>query len=657
MNMTKTQYCKKMFESSIIPLIGMFNMCPNSQAAFARLTKDNIIAGVKKGYLIDPACNQSYIEEFLGTITTKYNSTFYKTWEEITDRSRLDLFVDQVMHYMTTYGTDFTCGEGYIPHVYEGEPELTTYKIIQGCTFEELYDKCMGMLKSGIALKSDTVNCLTTYIIMYHRAGIYTNVVAPNIDSIKNREALVILCEEFGIMPTRANQLLSYIVYKTTGKTMIIKNRELRHAVREHLDKSDELFKSLNEKQMIELASIFNRYKKLFVSFKSNSSKRVINKIARLSKKYHKPMKRGFWETVLSCPDYPQLYDVAVYEASKATNFKLIQVMQSIRERLLKACAATDQLDMYVIRNGTIFISNSNNTNIDVDRWNKIYNICKEFLVKNLSNKACPVVFPKNYTLTCPTSEKNFIGNLPMGTYCKLGQNSVVGIYWENSWGTNDFDLSYKDINGNTISWCSDYYNQAKDVIYSGDITNAPNGANELLFFKNENVPNGMVQINRYCGKVGSKYKLFFATDNYANFSKFSNNRKYTDDSSIRYMIDPNKIALEAEITQGEHTQQTAGTVIDGNFYFYSLSCGNDRVARTINLTQRRLKNKSAFDNSVHDFTTASMVDILKRKAMSFVPLKDILLEAGFTEATGENVGLDLTNIDKSTLIELFSNN
>jgi hypothetical protein len=51
------------------------------------------------------------------------------------------------------------------------------------------------------------------------------------------------------------------------------------------------------------------------------------------------------------------------------------------------------------------------------------------------------------------------------------------------------------------------------------------------------------------------------------------------------------------------------------------------------------------------------MIDILKRKSMSFVPLKEILLEAGFTEATDENVGLDLTTIDRSTLIELFSNN
>jgi hypothetical protein len=119
-------------------------------------------------------------------------------------------------------------------------------------------------------------------------------------------------------------------------------------------------------------------------------------------------------------------------------------------------------------------------------------------------------------------------------------------------------------------------------------------------------------------------------------------------------MIDPNQIALEAEITQDEHTQQTIGTVINGNFYFYSLSCGNARVAQTINLAQRR---KSTFDNSTSEFTTAGMVDILKRKAASFVPLKEILLEAGFTEATDENVGLDLTTIDRSTLIELFSNN
>ena len=38
----------------------------------------------------------------------QYNSTFYKTWNDVTSKSRLHLLVDQLVHYMTTYGTDFT---------------------------------------------------------------------------------------------------------------------------------------------------------------------------------------------------------------------------------------------------------------------------------------------------------------------------------------------------------------------------------------------------------------------------------------------------------------------------------------------------------------------------------------------------------------------
>jgi hypothetical protein len=62
------------------------------------------------------------------------------------------------------------------------------------------------------------------------------------------------------------------------------------------------------------------------------------------------------------------------------------------------------------------------------------------------------------------------------------------------------------------------------------------------------------------------------------------------------------------------------------------------------------------WDNSTSTASSKELVEILKRKAIATVSLKEILLEAGFIEAIDlETPKLDLTTIDRSTLIELFS--
>ena len=215
-----------------------------------------------------------------------------------------------------------------------------------------LYIKCIDMLSSGIALKSETVKYLTNYIVDYIK--VYKNINTFDIDNIKNREAIVILCDALNILPKSGAKLFAHIVYKATGLTMIVKNRETRKLIRANTEKVESIFSKLDDNQLKELATVFNRYKELFIAFKSTISKKAINKISRYSKTYHKSMKRGFWETCLNANVYDVLINIES-ELEKATNFKLIQVMQSIRERLLLASGYYGD-NMYIIRNGKIFI-------------------------------------------------------------------------------------------------------------------------------------------------------------------------------------------------------------------------------------------------------------------------------------------------------------
>lgn len=636
-------------KTTIASLIEMFNVCPSVSEFTDEKIRTVAMKGLKKGFAIHPACVNVYSEHFLDNREMQYNSTFYKTWSDVTNKSRFELFIDQVFHYFT-----MNADVQYVPNTDPSEPEWYTYKVIMPCTFEELYNKCFGMLKAGAALKSDTVEVLTDYIITYSKSfG-----VVVDVDSIRNREALVIICDALGVLPKDGAKLFAHIVYKATGLTMLVKNRETRKRIQSQILANtskalqiNKMWYSLNDSQLIALASVFNRYKELFLAFKGNSTtNRVINRITRLSKKYHRPMKRGFWETILLAESYNPTQ--VAQEAEKATNFKLIQVMQSVRERLLLAAGMGDNL--YVIRNGKVFVKDNNYNAVDSRyfNWEEIYQICEDQLIRNLSEKACTVKFPEKYDLVCPTSEKNFIGDIPMGSSCKLDNDAVFGIYWTEDWGTRDFDLSFNDIHGNRIGWNAGYGELGTSgIVYSGDITRAPHGANEVMYVKKD-CPDGILYVNRYNGNANSKFRMFFGVKGNRPVSDFT--KPMLEGSYC--MVNPNDITLETMVSQGEMSEMMVGCIFDNKMHFINLSCGYGRVAQAL----RVYHNKSAKGYAVErEMTANSMTEMLKRKAYSTINLKEILLKAGFVEGTkakDENdTYIDLTLLDRGTLIELFS--
>lgn len=647
------------YNATIRPLIEMFNVCPDTNEAYNNpdVARSVIRKGLEKGYLIHPNCANTYADAFLSTIDMKYNSTFYKTWSDVENKSRMELLIDQLIHYMSTYGTDFS-GNAYVPNVYDGEPEWTTYKVISNITYTDLFDKCYDMLCSGIALKSETVKNLTEYIIEWCEF-IGEPSHYPNLDNIKNREAMVILSDRLGILPCDGQKLFAFLVYKATGETMIIKNRAMRTLIKRNLSKIDEMFLTMADNQLIALAGVYNRYKELFLAMKNQFTRTTINKIARLSKKYHKPMVRGYWENILNMtPD--QIMKTIHLHINEVSNFKLIQLMQAVQERLL--VANENGQNMYLVRNGKIYVKDAAITNSTEGaarkyiQWHQIYLMCRTQLIANLSKKKCAVKFPEYYELPCPTSEKNFIGNFPMGTSCKLGKESVIGIYWRNDWGTRDFDLSYEGIDGTRIGWNHDFKTNNGNVIFSGDMTDAPNGANEVIKFTGDNIVNGIVNVNRYNGQPGSKYRLFFGIDT----------RKNPFDKKMdKYMVDPNNIQLEAEMNQGDMSQQALGIILNGKFYFFDMACGYSAIKTAVRISKMRSDGINKYNspgywnwysNGGDKSGQDGLIEILNRKTKSLLPLKATLLDAGFWEATDDDIEvLDLTTIDRGTLIELFT--
>lgn len=602
---------------------------------------------LKRGYIIHPACSTQVVMDFLREETIDYNATFYNDWKDVTDKSRFDLFVDQCIHYFASYGLEMDCvpndGDRRTVPMYQG------YKYIQPISENDLYDKCMDMLGTNIALKQTSVAALVEYVCEY----VKENSVDFDIDLVANKEAVGMICSKLDILPNDPFQLLRHIMYTTTGSSMLIKDKNTINKIKCSYNPFD--FTTLSEKQLQSLASIFYRFKPIFLAFRKDIWKDykgwmsdhtkliqskfgynrvIINKIRRMAEKYHTPLRTGFWEEILG-NDCPVEYVNKVLNGNtfieSPSNFKLIQLIQSINDRILAAGGRGKSL--YIIRNGKTWVKESDMKVIDsrIFRLEDLRNLFENELVKRLSKYKCVVKFPKDIELACPTSEKNFVGDLPLGSYFPMTKNSFFGIYWRNEWGTRDFDLSFIDNGGNKIGWNSGFYTKNNDVVFSGDITNAPNGAAEVILCKKD-CPNGIININRYNGNDGSKYRLFFGTgdENTYNFT------------GSGYMVNPNHIKVQTDCIS-DSSQQAIGLTYNNKAYVMTLGTSGGAVS----------------------MNNPDIREALHRKADTFIYVKDLLLKAGFEDydsidkSLSDNedleIELDLSNINRDTLIELFS--
>jgi hypothetical protein len=367
---------------------------------------------------------------------------------------------------------------------------------------------------------------------------------------------------------------------------------------------------------------------------------KYINKLRRLAEKNHTPLKKGFWEDCFNTSkrDTSQLLNEARSKISELNNFRKVQLMQSIMERLN---GRNMDGKLYIIRNGKMFVREGYQPKTNQAYLMDLYNVVKTSLVESLKAKATTFAVPKGLHLTCPTSEKNFIGNYPMGTSVDFSDSdNIVGIYWRNEWGTRDFDLHVVTENGRQYGWSESFKSPDQDIIYSGDMTNADPEAVELFYFKRD-MPDGFVNVNKFNGNDNSKLRLFVAKENIVRKLASGqldswrynsrNDRKLKD-----YMVDPNNIVAEAMLDFSNCSQKTIAYIHDNRLYIMALQSGNGRVSTRTNQEIIQQANKV--------------------KADSYIDLVSILEEAGFkkvveghtdaiTEAKEEVTNVDVTGL------------
>lgn len=440
------------------------------------------------------------------------NATFHKSWKVIQDSSREELFIHQILHYFTTYGTNFTSEFVYFPAEKLEIPTVTKLpiRVIEGVETAEIIDRCLQLLSSGIALDEETIDNILALLSAL-------NYQFTTVENIKNKEALVKIIAETGVYPKSPMEFLRYLIYLTTETTLLIKNQETINAIK--LAQKD-IAIHLDKFGLKQCATIFNRFKPLWLAFKTNPKNRpLINEIARLSKRYHQPMPVDVLNTVTSVV-YSEGKIVAAL--AKVNNFRKIRLLNALNTRLNSA-----DTFLYRIRNGKSFSAKKDISKM-MDYYQKVFSIIYKDLVASLSLEGVTVKYPNKIDYALPSSEKMFVGNFPSGTKI-TSKNLVSGAYWENDWGANDLDLSALSLEGK-VGWNSAY--KSEGLLYSGDITDAPNGATELLY-TNTNLPSPALSIlNIYSGQVGCKFKIIVGD---------------ASEISANYMFNPNELILEAE--------------------------------------------------------------------------------------------------------------
>jgi hypothetical protein len=337
---------------------------------------------------------------------------------------------------------------------------------------------------------------------------------------------------------------------------MLIKDgKTIRAIQRSEFDPTDIVHQFGIEKA----SSIFLRFKSLWLAFKrgpGSQATRTINRMSKLARKHHRPLPVDYLNAVTSLDqiDYQQLRRAL----GKVNTFRKIRLLYALHTRL-----ADGPFRMYRVRNGKSIAVAKPNDGHRYAAWDTAFQIVWDDLAATLPVEGQTFLMSQGVHLALPATEKMFIGNLPVGTQVIIPDGLTVGIYWENDWGARDLDLSANGLY--RVGWNASY--NTGGVTYSGDVTNAPEGATELLRFGKQLPGAFLVNVNIYSGNQESSYKLFVG----------QSARVEAD-----HMLDPSQLFAEVKLTTVSR-QQIAGLVQShpkGNrFVFCNSGAGNFSVS------------------------------------------------------------------------------
>ena len=621
-----------------------------------KITKESI----GHGFMFSPQVAGNYTEgelrslietvsEEIGLSPEQMNSSFHKSWGKVRDAPYFQLLVEQAYHYMTTYGFErmgvFDHSTVFIPNETLEIPKIKDgikLTIIRGYTKKQLKEKLLKILESGMALKSlDEVIDVAKYCELTEK----------EVSLIKNKEARIRLYVIMDLLPTDPIEFLRYMIFRTTEKTLIIVNRKTLETIKESNVSVDDLFNEYDEHAGYKrLAEIFLRFKPLFLAFKPHDGMTsTINRISSLAHKYHKPMRQSFLNNVTAMLRKGETISTAKFneELDKVNIFRKIRLAQSLSYRMSGA-----ESIMYKIRNGKAFATHLDFDNVEGTR--KAYTTILNSIAKDLKHlKGKEFYIPENITYALPATEKQFTGNIPSGTFITIPDNMVFGVHWENVKSDNrqstedyygryddthngkrriDLDLHSMAINSGHIGWNSSYRSGNKSVLFSGDVTDAPNGASELFYINKDYDDTLLLTLNyfNFDANLPVPFKIVVAQERPNRFGK-------------NYTVNPNNVRCIAKtVIDVKQKVIGLGTVKDGEcrFYFSETALGDTIAIRGGEYVELARDYLAKF--ATNQITFNEVLDLVGAKIV--------------TEPTKKSIDLSLESLETDTFINLLVN-
>lgn len=572
-------------------------------------------------------------DKLYGINLMKLNSSFYKTFSEMQSKSDFELFVDQILHYGSTYG-EITWlqnhGDIYEPETLDNDTivELQTkakaFTIIDGITEAELEDKINTLFSSGIALKSEGIADLMKL------ASHYTLEINP--DTVANKEVQAILGATYGVLPRDFDAFMRVVFYKVTGTTLVIKDglRKDQFLTMDTLKADDiaQLFIDYRNHYGIKaITENIMRYRKYILYIRKNASdcfNKFFNFILKQSKVDKKPRAKSVMANVV---DSSVTVDMLTKSAENATIFQIVRAIDVINERLSGYGQDTVPVE-YRIRNGYSWITeksfNVNSSDLQV----KLYTLVAILRAKTNANFKDKVVFaPIDYKV--PTSTKTFVANAtPELTRIHVPGNVKIGVAWSKE---ADIDLHARTIEGNSLGWNSGY--RGNGLYYSGDLTalNSHGFAAEYMLFEDYK-GTAILNAHPFNLRGNSELALDIVISKDTNRSGIKSNVMTTFDDIVfhdKLTVEPRKALSFAVVTKVED--------------------GYDII----------LSSASEFGNHVHvpNMNTQDMrLQILKRKADTSIGIHDFAILNGAVVTTDKaefDAYVKENEVDEANIIDL----
>lgn len=639
---------------------------------------------VGKGILYSSSVSQEIVtitEEMYGIKPEQWNNTFHKSFSTVIDTPIEKLIAQQIIHYFTTYGLEalgiYDQDLVYIPHEKLEIPELEEdipLKIIRYITSSELQEKIMTLVTSGIALSKQTVKDIMT---------LSDFIDSERVDEIKNKEIRIAMYDKYDITPKGNMDFLRYVVLKATGSTLYIQNYDMMKLIR-NSDKEQayKLFKNYVSRKdgYNKLGEIFLRNKNMFLAFKVKNPTRVhekvlnniINRIRKIAEKTHKPLNKNILDDLYSLKTIKSVEankELIKSELDKITIFREIRIINGINYRLEMYKNAYHKSMVYRVRNGKVYAKE-----LDTDKSSRAGNalLSLSTLINNHLKHRVEKLFkdktfyiPNNIIYTAPSSEKQFVGEIPEGSKVSIPRtgNMVVGVHWYNLDNARvDLDLKMMNLT-ESYGWNTAYLSGNADIVFSGDMTDAPkpNGATEVFLIspKTEN-KTFLLKLNDFT-QVKDKVPFEFFV---AEFDGRSINRDY--------VVDPNKVLMsthnsfdEIDNKIGHTSAKTLGYIqitdktID--IYFKNFEDIKGRISNINEVNKHIFKYTDLYSktqmtlNELIENCGGIITDTNQKETLEEVIVDgETLYKKVITKA---DYDLSLENITKESIIKIFEEN